>query len=209
MTYGVNAPLGFEPVGTIIGAPWNGATRSFTINSTIPYATAIFSGDPIAMKNDGTIILAAAGSTTNPMFGVFQGCQYTLSTGVLVKSNFWPGAGVTLAPNTVIEAYCTVDPNILYSIQTNSAAGAVLANNFQNANFAAGTGNTLNGQSTFSLDLGSVATTPTLNCKILQSATTPNVSSWVPVNTWGVGYNNVIVMVNNHALKAGTAGPTA
>lgn len=202
MTYGVNAPLGFEPIGTITGSPWNGATRSFTIANA--YATSIFSGDPIAMITDGTIGIATSASATNPILGVFQGCQYVNAQGVIVNANYWPAA-TNIMPGTVVEAFCIIDPNMLYSIQTSSATGAILTNNFANCPFIAGTGNTQTGQSGYALNVTPTASAGA-DCKILGSPNTPSTSSFVATNTWGIGYNNVIVMINNHALRPGTVG---
>lgn len=194
MTYGVNAPLGFEPVGTLAGSPWNGATRSFTIASG--YGTSLFSGDPIAALTNGTIGIATIGGAT---LGIFNGCQYISTTGVIVKSNYWPASTAVMA-NTVVEAFLIIDPNMLYTIQTNTSGGATLAMNFTNFNFGVGTGSTVTGQSAYVLDLSTIATTDTLNCKLLGL---PIVSSYVAKNDWGVGYNNVYVMLNNHYLRNG------
>jgi len=48
MSYGTNAPNGFQPVKKLDGSAWTGATNPYQIVTT--YATAIFRGDPVTIR---------------------------------------------------------------------------------------------------------------------------------------------------------------
>jgi hypothetical protein len=197
MSYGVNAAAGLVPSGTVSNSQFNGAT--FTFNVLPGYNTNIFKGDPVAPLSTGYIGIGVAGQTT---LGVFQGCSYVDSMGVIQKPNGWI-ANTTIQTNTVVSAYVIIDPNVTYDIQTNGIVGAAFANNFSNANYAIGTGIAATGMSTTTLDASTFNTTSTLNLKVI--GLTNN-----SLNQWSVGgnfpYNNVQVIINNHFFRAGVAG---
>jgi hypothetical protein len=74
----VDAPYGLRPVNLIGGLPFAGATRSIPIASN--YGTAIFYGDVVQYKNDGTLIITTLQNQTSPVagvVGVFLGCSFT------------------------------------------------------------------------------------------------------------------------------------
>lgn len=200
MSYGVNAPSGLVPVGTISASPFTGATQAFNIAAA--YNTNIGLGDPVAALSTGYIGIGVAGATT---LGVFQGCSYVDSFGVIQKKDGWY-ANTTIQTNTVILANVICDPNTVYDVQTSigggSVQGAAFSNNFNTANYAIGTMSSL-GMSTTTLDLSTLNTTSTLNLKII--GLTPDTN-----NAWSVGnnfpYNNVKVIINNHFFRAGVAG---
>lgn len=205
MTYGTDAPNGLVPITTLSAASTNFALPFATIQIASGYGTSLFVGDPIAPNTDGTAIIATAG---NVSMGVFNGCVYTGPNGVInlgagpSGQAYWQ-AGTVLATGTVAQANIIgLDPNTLYSIQTNSSNGVPITSNFSNANFVAGTGNTSTGISAYALDQSSIATTATLNLRIW--GVDPN-SQWSD-GSGSAGFNNVIVSINNHFARAGTTG---
>jgi hypothetical protein len=195
MTFNSNFPLGFVPVRKLDGSAWTGQLGpTYTIASG--YATSIFTGDPVAVLNDGTIGIGAAGS---PIRGIFQGCKYTDTLGNFQCVPYWPGS-TTVKTGTTVQALVIDDPNVVFTIQeTNgsSAAGTplALADINLNINFVSGTGNTATGLSAFSINNTTENTTPTLNCKILGLDPTPG-------NAVG-SFANWLVSINNHDLKGG------
>jgi hypothetical protein len=197
MSYGTNAPNGFQPVKKLDGSAWTGATNPYQIANT--YATAIFRGDPVTISSSGVLEVGTAGNTC---VGVFWGVKYTDSTGVVKFMNYWPGNPGVLTGSTV-EALVIDDPNTVFSVQETNAAGAAgtplaLADRGLNINFLYTAGSTATGTSAVSINNATEADTSTLNCKILQLDPTPG-------NAVGA-FANWHVVFNNHFYRGGTTG---
>jgi len=197
MSYGTNAPNGFQPVKKLDGSAWTGATNPYQIANT--YATALFRGDPVTILTDGTLGVGVAGATC---VGVFWGVKYTDSTGVVKFMNYWPGNPGVLT-GSVVEALVIDDPNTVFSVQETNASGAAgtplaLADRGLNINFLYTSGSTSTGQSAVSINNATEADTNTLNCKILQLDPTPG-------NAVG-SFANWLVTINNHFYRGGTTG---
>ena len=197
MSYGTNAPNGFQPVKKLDGSAWTGATNPYQITST--YATALFRGDPVTTLADGTLGVGVAGATC---VGVFWGVKYTDSTGVVKFMNYWPGNPGVLT-GSVVEALVIDDPNTVFSIQETSGTGTAgtplaLADRGLNINFLYTAGSTSTGSSAVSINNATEADTATLNCKILQLDPTPG-------NAVGA-FANWLVVLNNHLYKGGVTG---
>lgn len=194
MTYGTNGPLGLVPVMYLNGTPYTGATRQYQIASA--YATSLFTGDPVVTLADGTIGIGVAGAICR---GVFQGCKYTTAAGIYTFGNYWPASTSVLTGST---AYALIadDPNLVFDVQETSGTGTAgtplaLADRGLNINFYAGAGgSTRTGNSSFSIDNATEATTATLNLKIIDLATNPN-------NVVG-SFANWFVCWNAHQLKS-------
>ena len=118
----VNAPYGLRPVNLIGGLPFAGATRAIPIASN--YGTAIYYGDVVQYKNDGTLIITTLQNQTSPVagvVGVFLGCSYTNpSTKQKLYSQYYPGSVVA----DDIEAYICDDPNALFKVVNCTSAVA-------------------------------------------------------------------------------------
>ncbi len=198
MSYGTNAPNGFQPVKKLDGSAWTGATNPYQIANA--YATALFRGDPVTiLAADGTLGVGVAGATC---VGVFWGVKYTDSTGVVKFMNYWPGNPGVLTGSTV-EALVIDDPDTVFSIQETNNLGAAgtplaLADRGLNINFLYTAGSTSTGSSAVSIDNATEAATSTLNCKILQLDPTPG-------NVVG-NFANWLVVLNNHLYKGGVTG---
>lgn len=199
MSYGTNAPFGFRVYGTSSSSTLNGALSNYSILST--YATAIYSGDPVAPLNTGGIGIGVAGAAVQ---GIFLGVIYVDLTNTTQWSPYWPAATATFN-STPASAFVVDDPNVEFTVQVGTSnagthtAAAVLTDMNYNANFVIAAGSIHGGNSASYLDLATRDVTAALNCKILRLE--PDVR-----NAYAVLYNNVIVTLNNHVLKAGTLG---
>jgi len=118
----VDAPYGLQPVNLIGGLPFAGATRQIPIASN--YGTAIYTGDVVQYKNDGTIIITTLQNQTTPVagvIGVFLGCSYTNpATKQKLFSQYYPGSIVA----DDIVAYVCDDPNALFKVVNVTSAVA-------------------------------------------------------------------------------------
>lgn len=102
-----NAPFGFRPIRHIAG----GVIRANEYPIASAYATAICTGDPVKLLNDGTIALAAAGDR---ILGIFNGVQYVDSGGNQQFASRWPASTVA----TDIKANVYDDPKIVFEVQS-------------------------------------------------------------------------------------------
>ena len=210
MAYGVNAPFGLQSRFTLNSSTLSGQQSEYAIASG--YATALFSGDPVAFLGDGTIGICPAGT---PAIGVFGGVKFTDSLGNYFTQSFWPAAQTTLGAQAAV-GYVIDDPNVEYDIQVsnslNVANPAITAAHIgQNANFAIGggganivpanptSGSTRTGLSGYYLDFSTIATDSTLSLKIVRF--TPAIN-----NVASLPFNNVIVTLNNQAFKSTGVG---
>lgn len=150
MAYGVNAAFGLRPISSITGGSWTEKTNEYYIytstDGATTYNTSIFTGDPVVFTPTAANI---AGGTANanvggfitrylpaftdgtpstfsvlPLLGVFMGCEYIASTGIFVKSAYWP-ASTQVLKGSSIKAFVIDDPNVVYDIQISSSIDAV------------------------------------------------------------------------------------
>ena len=110
---------GFKPVRVAGGAaPTPNCVNSYSIASA--FATSIFTGDPIKMTTDGTLILATVGA---PIVGIFAGVEYTAANGSVTFSQYWPAS--TVATN--IKAYVYDDPMTVFKVASDQDTTALVA----------------------------------------------------------------------------------
>lgn len=208
-----NGAFGLRPIGKM-GQNTNstGATE-YRIAST--NTNAIYQGSPVIPLAAGVIdIVGADAGGTVGLLGVFWGCEYVSSTtGEKVFSNYWPGSGAD--SNFPVKAFVYDDPAQLFVIATSNVVAAadteaeVRAAIFANANFADGTaGSTTTGLSSATLDLNTIATTNTLNLRIMGIQEDPENADFT------VAGIPIIVRLNNHfnspngAIAGGTVSTT-
>jgi hypothetical protein len=96
----------------------------------------IFKGQPVkiligtgATVNGVTIpagqsYLAPVVATTDPIWGVFAGCEYYDNLNTPQESNFWPASQPVFA-GTVVTAFIWEDPEIVFSAQTDGTSFGV------------------------------------------------------------------------------------
>lgn len=197
MSYGTNAPNGLRPLKTLGGKPYEGALNEYPITST--YASSMFTGDPVTLASDGTLVRGTAGSAC---VGVFMGCKYIGSDGIPRFMPYWPGNPGVLAGNQPV-ALVLDDPDMIFTAQETNGAGAAgtplaLTDVGLNINFLYTAGNTATGQSAVSIDNSTEATTSSLNLKLVGLDPTPG-------NVVG-SFANWLVAWNNHLYKSGVTG---
>jgi len=188
----INEKFGLRPYRSINGAPWNNAQNRYTIANNL--STAIFQGDPVKPTTAGNVTLARS-NTSDRIVGVFNGVFYNdPTTQKPTFRNNYPGsiaaAGIT--------AFVVDDPNTVYLVDANAAF--TRADLFKNYSLTGVTGNTLTGISEKQLDVSvsGVATTFAVQAIDIQEGATDSDTS-----TSGV---NVLVRINNHFFRSGTAG---
>ncbi len=250
MAYGVNAPFGLRPLSSISGGSWTEKTNEYRISTDVnganSYGVSIFTGDPViwnpvaANNGGGTIarygfnIDGANAANAVSVLGVFQGCEYTLPTGALVKAPYWP-ATTAVQAGSVIRAFVIDDPDVVYDIQVSTWTNVLNDARFTKAlvgqNFGFGlaggggnlipnnpaNGSTITGQSAAYLattfNANDIAhTVITLPLKVIGYTNNPNnlsnpISYAADATT--APFLNVMVQSNNHTYRAGSLGVVA
>jgi hypothetical protein len=208
-----NGAFGLRPIGKV-GQNTN-STGATEYRIAAGNTNAIYQGSPVIPLAAGVIdIVGAASGGTVGLLGVFAGCEYVSSTtGETIFSNSWPGSGADT--NFPVKALVYDDPMQQFVIATSNVVAAanteaeVRAAIFANANMAlANAGTTATGMSTATLDLNTIATTNTLNLRIMGIQEDPDNADFT------VAGIPVIVRLNNHfnsangAIAGGTVSTT-
>jgi hypothetical protein len=188
----VNEKFGLRPYRSINGAPWNNAQNRYTVANNL--STAIFQGDPVKPTTAGNVTLARS-NTSDRIIGVFNGVFYNdPTTQKPTFRNNYPGsiaaAGIT--------AFVVDDPNTVFLVDADEAF--TRADLFKNYSLTNVSGNTLTGISEKQLDVSvsGITTTFAVQAIDIQEGATDSDTS-----TSGV---NVLVRINNHFFRSGTAG---
>jgi hypothetical protein len=189
-----DAAFGLRPSRMMGGAPYSGGQSRYRIASSL--AGKIFQGDLVKQVTGGGIERAAASSTV-PVVGVFNGCQYTdPTTGEQVFKNYYPGG---VAASDII-AFVIDDPNVVFEVQADAAFPvADLFGNFDIVDNAT-TGDVKSGRSNLELDVTTGATTTTLPLKAIDISQDPDNDDVASANT------NVLVVIQNHIMGVKSAG---
>lgn len=179
------APFGFsQDSGTGSTPTYEQVVRYAAYN-----AAAMYYGDPVQSQTDGTIAIAAAGTTQ--IAGIFVGCKYlSVSQKRTVWSNYWPGSDV--ASGNTVTCYIITDPNAQFLVQS-GATGLTQADVGANVQFNIGTPSAVTGLSGAYIE--SPDTTATLPFRVLSLVLTPAGGVSNPVSGAYayalVGFNNV------------------
>jgi hypothetical protein len=189
-----DAAFGLRPARMMGGAPFSGGQSRYRIASG--YSGKIFQGDLVKQVTGGGVERAAASSTV-PVVGVFNGCQYTdPTTGETVFKNYYPGS---IAASDII-AFVIDDPNVVFEVQADAAFPvADLFGNFDIVDNAT-TGDVKSGRSNMELDVTTGATTTTLPLKAIDISQDPDNDDVASANT------NVMVVIQNHIAGVKSAG---
>ncbi len=195
-----SAACGFQPFFHPSGDIRN---QAFTIASG--YAQNIFTGDPVKLLVTGTLQLATSDGTRTGtvagilIAGIFQGCQYTDSTGKPCQSPFWPTG--TVATDIIAWVSGAMDPSVEFQAQyTNPSPGTTVATIVgQQCDWVpALTGSTATGISANQLG---VLQTGTGNFQITGFAGNPN-------DALTDTYVSVTCRINEAQMNAAVAAPT-
>ena len=208
-----NGAFGLRPIGKV-GQNTN-STGASEYRIAAANTNAIYQGAPVIPLAGGVIdaVGSAEGGTVG-LLGVFWGCEYVSSTtGEKIFSNYWPGSGADT--NHPVKAFVYDDPMQTFVIATSNVVAAanteaeVRAAIFANADMALATsGTAATGISTATLDLNTIATTNTLNLRIMGIQEDPENSDFTAAGI------PVIVRLNNHfnsangAIAGGTVSTT-
>lgn len=175
MSNTVSAPFGFQPIYHS-----SGYVRPEQMTMTDNYGTTILQYQPVKIAA-GVVVPAAIGDA---FVGTFMGCEFTDSDGRRRVSNKWVGGNI----GTNIIAYITLDPYIVYQIQTNAAINVDdIGEQFDFTTVTAGS--TTTGLSAVMLDVASSAA----NAQMRLIGITPG-----PDNAWGDTYVIAQVEISKH-----------
>ena len=191
----IDAAFGLRPIAKVGSAP-GGTTGTTKYSIGDNQSTAIFTGDPVKYKNDGTVEVATA---SDALLGVFLGCFYTdPTTSKPTYRNYFPAS---LSPGDAI-AFVADDPDQLFIAQQDSDSSNIVAADLNlNANLIFGSGSTSTGISGVEIDSSSKNTTAALQVRLVDFYDTPS-------NDATANNSVLVVKINNHQLGShtGTAG---
>lgn len=186
----IDAAFGLIPVACVGQTDNNGGQSQYPIGDT--QGTAIFTGDPVKYKNDGTVEVATA---TDALLGVARGAFYTDPT--TSKPTWSPYIPATTA-TTDAKVFVCDDPMQTFIAQQDSVVSNIVAANLnENANLIFNAGSTTTGVSGVEIDSSSVADTATHQVRLIDF--------WdVPDNDATLDNSVLVVKINNHKLMAHT-----
>ena len=191
----IDAAFGLRPIAKVGSAP-GGTTGTTKYSIADNQGTAIFTGDPVKYKNDGTVEVATAGDAS---CCVFMGCFYTDPT--TSKPTFRNHFPASLSPGDAI-AFVADDPDQLYIAQQDSDGSNLVAADLNlNADLVFGAGSTSTGMSGVEIDSSTKNTTAALQVRLIDFYDTPS-------NDATANNSILVIKINNHQLGShtGTAG---
>lgn len=176
-----SAPFGLKP-----SYHPSGVVRPTAYSIATGYSSTIYQYQPVKLV-DGKLEAAAV---NDRFIGTFSGVNWVDSEGRYRTSNKW----TALTAGTDIVAYATLDPAIVYDIQSNATMTA--ADIGAQYDFTAASGNSTTGLSSQMLDTASVAN----NAAFRVIGITPGAN-----NAWGDTYVIVQVQISEHQNVADVA----
>ena len=167
-------PHGLRPLGRTLGG---GCPFLVQFSKAVGYGTAIFRHDAVARAADGSIDKAITPGTT-------------LYSGVALDYG---------AANTATDHLVIIDPTALYEAQDNDDTDGIAAADLGlNANLELNAGNATTKQSGHEIDESTVATTATLDVKLLALYNSAD-------NEHGA-WARIEIMFNKHRMNPAVAG---
>lgn len=193
-----NVPRGLIPYSHFDGSVWNGSANIYYVAAG--YGTALYIGDPVtthSASNDANGIPAV-------QIGVVGSAIIGSVVGIV---NGGPNAAAPITVTRDLPIYhpastaqyilVSDDPNLLYMVQDDASAQATAAQLWPglNANLVSGSGSTTTGYSGWQLASSTVATTNTLDVKIIRALNQVDNAIGTTANTnthakWLVKLNN-------------------
>lgn len=194
----VNRPTGLSPVKMVTGAPYNGQCNVYAILAADANAFAI--GDPVVSSASGADAAGVAAVTLAAATGAIRGVIVGIGTKAnLIANPDQLGSTIRSAGAKTTDWYALVvdDPNIIFEVQEVGTGTPLTAADIGlNTSLLVGANNGF--VSGWLLDNGVELGTATLQVKLL------GLSQRVD-NAFGA-YAKHLVLINNHELRAGTAG---
>ena len=184
--------FGLRPSRQLNGSPFINAQNRYRVANN--NSTSIYQGDVVIPFASGNIGRAIANTSTAAV-GVFNGCFYTdPTTQKPTFKNYLPGS--TVASDIV--AFVIDAPDTVFEVNANGVfAVADIFKNFQINNAS---GSTATGISLVQLDIAESGVTSTFLVQAI------DISGDVLNSDVTVSNANILVRINNHFYKAGTAG---
>jgi hypothetical protein len=192
-----NVARGLIPYAMLWGQKYNGSFNTYFVPAS--YGTALFVGDPVdivSSSNDANGIPAVQlGVVGSPLLGVVVGI---INGGDMGNINAVTRDLPVYHPASTAQylAVCD-DPNVLYEIQDDASSQATAPKLFagKNASLVTGSGSTVTGYSGWQMAASTVATTNTLDLKIMRPLQQPDNTIGTAANTnmnakWLVKLNN-------------------
>jgi len=188
----VTERFGLRPSRQLNGSPFINAQNRYRVAAN--NSSNIFQGDVVIPFASGTIGRAVA-NTSTPAVGVFNGCFYTdPTTQKPTFKNFLPSS----INASDLVAFVIDAPDTVFEVNANGVFG--VADIFKNFSINNVTGNTATGISLVQLDVANSGTDSTFLVQAI------DISGDVFNSDVTVSNANILVRINNHAYKAGTAG---
>jgi len=188
----VTERFGLRPSRQLNGSPFINAQNRYRVAAD--NSTNVFQGDVVKPLASGTIGRAVA-NTSTPVVGVFNGCFYTdPTTQKPTFKNFLPSS----INASDLVAFVIDAPDTVFEVNANAVFG--VADIFKNFSINNVTGNTATGISLVQLDVANSGTASTFLVQAI------DISGDVFNSDVTVSNANILVRINNHAYKAGTAG---
>lgn len=188
----VTERFGLRPSRQLNGSPFINAQNRYRVAAD--NSTNIFQGDVVKPLASGTVGRAVA-NTSTPVVGVFNGCFYTdPTTQKPTFKNFLPSS----INASDLVAFVIDAPDTVFEVNANGVFG--VADIFKNFSINNVTGNTATGISLVQLDVANSGTDSTFLVQAI------DISGDVLNSDVTVSNANILVRINNHFYKAGTAG---
>jgi hypothetical protein len=181
-----------QPFGLRPAFSPSGVVRPTAYTITSGYGSNILQNQPVKIvpSSTGAGTIAAA-SIGDRFIGTFQGVEFTDTDGRRRVSNKWTAS----TSATDIVAYVTLDPSIVYEIQSNATLDVTsIGGQYDFTTITAGS--TTTGLSAIMLDAASGATNASL--RVIDLAPGPD-------NAWGDNYVIVQVQISEHQNVADVA----
>jgi len=189
----VSAPYGLDPVNSLDGKPYAGATRLIPVAAG--FATAIFNGDTVQVDTTGYLIKSTS-TNAGTIVGVVMGGQYVNSNGQTVQGQYIPALASTTASPAY--AYVVDDQQALFRVAVvtsgTTMGTASRADVGSNVPLVLNAGSTTTGNSAFGVTLTGAGTTATIPVRVIdvveQTAISPGVYCELLVKINAHQYNN-------------------
>ena len=202
----------FHPSGLDRAVPFAG-TNSFTtgVTYTAPYSLSagqsFFQYQPVGITASGQLTIAATAAATSPVYGVFDGVEYTTAEGRRTLGKSISKASLDAA--SAIVFWIFQDPSLVYEIQAaGSVTSAAIGSQY---NFSAGTNQTTAdgytigtggaGFSTTALAAAAVASGAQGQVRVVGLGRQVAYPSG-ELNNWGDTYTIVQVEISNNTFRA-------
>jgi hypothetical protein len=202
----------FHPSGLDRSVPFAG-TNSFVtgVTYTAPYSLttgqSFYQYQPVGITSSGQLTIAATAAATSPVYGVFDGVEYTTAEGRRTVGKSISKASLDAASSIVFWIF--QDPSLVYEVQANgSVTSAAIGSQY---NFSGATGATTADGYTIGTGGAGFSTTALASTAVASGAQGQvrvvglgREVAWPAgeLNNWGDAYTIVQVELSNNTFRA-------